>query len=319
MKRLRLIFVFILGFAALFDFPLPARADGTGAAFLKIGMGARPTGMGNAFTAVANDINSITWNPAGLSLLNKKEFGAMHAELFADTRYDFIGYAQPLAGRTGGADYGTIGFAVQYLSQGTIEGRSADRRAAGEFSGSDKVFNMAFSRRFNSSLLFGANLKYLNSSIENESARTFALDIGGMYRFLPGFMAGFAVQNIGPGIKFIDQRNSLPLTLAIGAGYEIGAGLLLALDVKNRPNDNKTIVSMGTEYAVFSALSLRAGYLAAPAGSISGNGIAANIFGDMSGLGAGLGLKAFGYSLDYAFMPFGELGNVQRISLGARF
>ena len=39
----------------------------------------------------------------------------------------------------------------------------------------------------------------------------------------------------------------------------------------------------------------------------------------LCGLAAGFGVKAYGYSLDYAITPFGELGNVQRLSLGARF
>lgn len=42
-------------------------------------------------------------------------------------------------------------------------------------------------------------------------------------------------------------------------------------------------------------------------------------FGDTSGLGAGFGFKVFGYNVDYAWIPFGELGNIHRISLGARF
>jgi len=37
----------------------------------------------------------------------------MDAEMYADTRYDFIGYAQPVPVKEG-ADYGTAGFGVQY-------------------------------------------------------------------------------------------------------------------------------------------------------------------------------------------------------------
>src|SRR4029077_8125627 len=38
----------------------------SGAQFLKIGPGARPVGMGEAFTGVPDDIHAIYWNPAGL-------------------------------------------------------------------------------------------------------------------------------------------------------------------------------------------------------------------------------------------------------------
>ena len=37
------------------------------------------------------------------------------------------------------------------------------------------------------------------------------------------------------------------------------------------------------------------------------------------GLGAGFGLTMKSYRADYTFTPFGALGNVQRLSLGARW
>ena len=39
----------------------------TAANFLEIGVGSRATSMGDAYVAVANDVSSIYWNPAGLS------------------------------------------------------------------------------------------------------------------------------------------------------------------------------------------------------------------------------------------------------------
>ena len=43
------------------------RAGITTAQFLKIGVGARASAMGEAFTAVANDASALYWNPAGLA------------------------------------------------------------------------------------------------------------------------------------------------------------------------------------------------------------------------------------------------------------
>ena len=42
-----------------------------GAQFLKIGPGARVDSLGGAFSALANDVTSIYWNPAGISQLEK--------------------------------------------------------------------------------------------------------------------------------------------------------------------------------------------------------------------------------------------------------
>jgi hemolysin activation/secretion protein len=45
--------------------------------------------------------------------------------------------------------------------------------------------------------------------------------------------------------------------------------------------------------------------------------------GGLHGLSMGLGLMytdyAMNYSLDYAFVPYGELGNTHRISFGIKF
>ena len=66
--------------------------------FLAIGVGARAQGMGNAQVAVANDLTSGYWNPAGLTNIQSPlQIGAMHAEWFGSVaNYDFISIAKPL-------------------------------------------------------------------------------------------------------------------------------------------------------------------------------------------------------------------------------
>jgi hypothetical protein len=103
----------------------------------------------------------------------------------------------------------------------------------------------------------------------------------------------------------------------VGAGYRFVPGLTLALDVRHQLIEKRTTLSFGTEYWPFSLLALRAGYVGRLLSSVVNRGD--EKIGDLLGLGAGLGLKLFGYQMDYSFVPFGDLGEVHRISFSARF
>src|SRR5208283_5561127 len=48
-----------------------ANSTFVGGAFADDGISVRPTGMGGAYTAVADDADASWWNPAGLAFLNK--------------------------------------------------------------------------------------------------------------------------------------------------------------------------------------------------------------------------------------------------------
>lgn len=65
--------------------------------FMAIGVDAAAFGMGKAVVASTNDVNSLYWNPAGLTAIKDYEGAIMHAEYFAGiAKYDFIGFAMPI-------------------------------------------------------------------------------------------------------------------------------------------------------------------------------------------------------------------------------
>ena len=57
----------LIGMVAFLDAQTINRYGTTTANFLEIGVGSRATSMGDAYVAVANDVSSIYWNPAGLA------------------------------------------------------------------------------------------------------------------------------------------------------------------------------------------------------------------------------------------------------------
>ena len=56
---------------------LKSRNDGGAKLILKIGVGARAIGMGEAYTAQADDVSSLYWNPAGLALMQERQASFM--------------------------------------------------------------------------------------------------------------------------------------------------------------------------------------------------------------------------------------------------
>ncbi|PIS47421.1 MAG: hypothetical protein COT17_03530 [Elusimicrobia bacterium CG08_land_8_20_14_0_20_51_18] len=88
MKKSLIIILFLSG-------PVTVKAN-SGADFLKIDTDARTVSMGSAYTAVSNSINSINYNPAGLSGLKNVELGLSHTSWIMDSKIDFAGVAVPL-------------------------------------------------------------------------------------------------------------------------------------------------------------------------------------------------------------------------------
>jgi hypothetical protein len=92
------------GFFIVLFMSLPASA-----AFKDTGWGARPLGMGGAFTAVANDASGPLFNPAGIAQVSQKEATFMSAKLFTglegvEIGQNYFGYVHPL-----GNTFGSIG------------------------------------------------------------------------------------------------------------------------------------------------------------------------------------------------------------------
>ncbi|MCL2506470.1 MAG: PorV/PorQ family protein [Endomicrobia bacterium] len=282
----------------------------SGAAFLKLGSGARAVAMGGAFTSLESDSSdSIYWNPAGLASNTRKDLTLMYASYFEGASYEWAAFSMP-------TDYGVFGAAIQYLSYGSIEGRDINGFATSGFSPYDLAVYLSYARsyrfdEYSSRLSYGANLKYIYSKIDN-SASAFAVDAGAIYTLVDELTSfGFVLQNVGTSLKYNEEKEALPLMFKIGASRIFFDNLLASADIVF-PSDNNVYLALGGEYKLCVAdeadIFFRMGY----------SNREKDIPG-FAGFNAGFGARYLDYFFDYAFSPYGDLGIGHRVSLGIKF
>jgi len=281
----------------------------TGAQFLKVGMGARPLAMAGAFSAVSDDVNSIYYSPASLTRTEQKEVSATYLKYFEDVNAGFIGYTGAISEKH------YVGVGATYLQVTDIEERALDEAKLGDFGATDFAFFLNYARKdlANSlleNLAVGGGLKLIRQKIDTEKAFTVALDLSAYYPADKNLSFAFNIQNISYGVKFIDETDPLPLNIKAGAAYKVLKDLTVACDLDEYIIDNKLYASVGAEYWLKNALALRSGYRF---------GYDVSSLGGIVGLGVGAGVKIWGVTLDYAFVPFGDLGDTHRVSFGAKF
>jgi hypothetical protein len=284
------------------------RTGTTAAPFLKIGVGGRAIGMGEAYVGLANDVSAIYWNPAGLSQLKRKEFEAMHNFYFGRISHDFLGYAHPLGkGRT-------IGFGIVGLFVGDLERRSelsSPLKTEGSFGASDYAAIFSYSQMLTERFSGGVSLKVIHQSIDRRRGIGVAVDIGGLYRTgIEGFNLGFGFQNIGTNMKIYKRSFPLPFAMRAGISWSLLEGkFVVTMDV-SKPIDNVVSLHFGSEYRFMKFLTLRGGYRYK--------------FDDiqedpLTGFVGGAGLDIGQYQLNLTYTPYKELGESYRVSLIIKF
>jgi len=294
--------------------PALAKGKGTsGAQFLRIGVGARGPGMAGAYSPIVDDATAIYWNPAGLAMLEKKDVQISYNAYFEDTAAQFVGYAHPTSkGVFGGA---ADMFSVQDIDKRSAAGGDADDPDQGTFNTQDMAISAAWANKleiFGGKMHYGVALKYIRSDLELEKAQTAAVDLGVIHHLgQSGFTASLAVLNLGGQLKFQDEADPLPLNIKPGLAYRRAMGRLgklnAVVDADLLVYDGIGYVQPGVEWWPVEMFALRGGY---QFGRDENAG---------SGVGLGAGFRMRGVGLDYAFVPYGDLGDTHRFSLGYRF
>lgn len=334
-----LLAVSCVGYASEFS-----RVGSTGAQFLKIGMGARYIGLGEASTAVVNDAYSMFWNPAGMAQMAETEFAFTNVNWIQDVQLNYVSFVKPMGFG------GTFGLSMTILDVGDMEETTVwePNGTGNTFNASSFALAAGYAHNLTDRFALGFKIKYVSERISEVNARGFAFDFGTQYETgIRNLRMGLNISNLGPEMKFsgpdlnfkyrrddsdnpndpVNSDNSnydpvnasyategydLPLIFRLGVAYDFmraeNSVWTVAAEAKH-PNDNVQQVSLGTEYSWNQTIALRAGY---------------KFRYEEEGLSLGGGVilnptPGTGLVIDYAWSDFGRLQSVHRFSFGIRF
>ena len=203
--------------------------------FLLISPGARASGMGESFVALADDATAIYWNPGGLAFLEGKEIIFMHCKwlpgLVDDMFYEFASYRHYVE-----SIGGTIAANVTYLNMGEQVWTGEGGDEMGRFQSYDFAITLGYATKVTDNVGLGVNVRYIQSMLAPDwvdvgqekgsgSGNAFAFDVGVLWKlgFIKGLSFGATLANMGPKIAYVDaaQADPLPTNLKLGFAYRI--------------------------------------------------------------------------------------------------
>lgn len=295
MKRIAVSIFLILASCSLLAQPKNAS---TGLSFLKLGVGARAIGMGEAYSALSADAPGIYYNPAGISFGDANEITIMHKDWVFGTATEYLGAVVHVPKFA-------FGFGLNSTNVDGIEIRDQPGPSQGTFGSHDLAVSATASYRIDTSLSVGVTGKFLYEKIYVDESSGAAVDVGTRYQFDRNFAVAAAVTNLGHMTAFVNEAPNLPSAFRFGGVFQDGLAdpivLAIAADVIKVFDDNGVRVHLGVEAIYNSFFALRSGY---------------QIGYDAKGFSAGFGVRYGIVHLDYAYVPFlDQLGSTQSFAL----
>ena len=208
----------------------------TGVPFLLIASDARAAGLGDMGVATSVDTYSQQWNPSKYAFSETKSgFGISYTPYLSKLVNDiFLGnvtYFNRLSERS------AIAASFKYFSLGEIELRETEFDLGLIEKPNELTLDVSYALRLSDQFSMAVAFRYLRSDLRIgaldpnfQAASSFGVDISGYYQseevayndFNGRWRGGFALQNIGPKIKYDDagRENFIPTTLRLGGGFD---------------------------------------------------------------------------------------------------
>ena len=238
----------------------------TGAPFLLIATDARAAAMGDMGVATSVDAYSQQWNPSKYAFSEAKSGFSLSytpylSKLVNDIFLGNVTYFNRLNERS------AFAVSLKYFSLGEIELRADEFSQPLIEQPNELTLDASYALRLSDQFSMAVALRYLRSDLKIQAidvnakaAGSFGVDIAGYYQseeeayndFNGRWRGGFAIQNLGPKIKYDEggRENFLPTNLRLGGGFDF------IFDQYNRVNVTAEVTKLlvptppvyGTEY-----------------------------------------------------------------------
>ncbi len=262
--------------------------------FLTNTLNAHNIAMGSTYIAQENN-NGVYSNLAANSLSNTK-FGVNfnYRPWIKDLSSDYNMMGASLYYSADSVNSFALGFKNYAMPSYSIMDENGN--SSGTYKPNEISFALGYAHKLNESTAVSLTLQYLESNLyETYNASTILFDLG----FKSAWQKlnyGVVVKNLGPKLKFDDEKVGLPLTIGGGMAYSESIGsknnITTAVDFSQITQDDESGFSagIGLEYAYEKILSLRAGY----------NFVDESI--GLSALSLGAGINYKGATVDFGYL-----------------
>jgi tetratricopeptide (TPR) repeat protein len=270
-----------------------------------MGDGARAIAMGSAYVAIDGDISTLAWNPAGLANLPDPQITLDHDFYLQDLTEDVISFAMPAG------DWGAWGLSVGYLSYGTLTGRVANGVPTGSLSAGRWEGRLIYAHSLILGFSAGLGLHLNDEAIPGNGASftNIAGDAGVIWKPFHTLSLGASYQNFGTSQGYYIADSVIRVGSAYSFDWMKDQEGIFAVSGSFEPFGVNRLQA-GLEDQLGQLLALRAGYLCS---------LVNNQWQGLTGFTAGLGIHLNDLSIDYAYEPYGDLGESNRISLTYQF
>jgi hypothetical protein len=268
-----------------------------------LGFSARAAAMGSAFTAVEGETDCLYWNPAGLAGISSTRLSLNHQSWIQGVFQETLVLAVPIRGAC------TFAVGSSYLNYGNMDGYNDVGDPAASYQPYRFSAGIGCGAKPHPDISIGLAARMLRQTIARNTYESLFLGFGASWSPLKALRLGVAYSDLALLARDFSAAGALHAGLACSIREDLGTSTLLTADMFMPPYGVYR-AEFGAEQTLWSDYFLRVGCQL---------DLVDNAIQGLQSVSGGFGVRYDNLTLDYSYVPMGDLGSAQRVSLSYRF